>query len=94
MGHTTSGVELFMCPFLQLSNLKNQEGDGRMIKINGKEAANAEGKTILEYMEEHGIRNEYVAVEWNTQILSKEEYKTRLVEDGDIIEIVSFVGGG
>lgn len=65
-----------------------------MIKINGKEAANAEGKTILEYMEEHGIRNEYVAVEWNTQILSKEEYKTRLVEDGDIIEIVSFVGGG
>ena len=65
-----------------------------MIKINGKEAMEAEGKTILEYMESHGMRKEYIAVEWNSQILSREEYKTRLVEDGDIIEIVSFVGGG
>lgn len=65
-----------------------------MIRINGKEAMEAEGRTVMEYMEEHGIRNEYVAVEWNMQILSKEEYKTRLVEDGDVIEIVSFVGGG
>ncbi len=65
-----------------------------MIRINGKEAMEAEGKTILDYMEQHGIRKDYVAVEWNTEILPKEEYRDRLVKDGDVIEIVSFVGGG
>ena len=35
-----------------------------------------------------------IAVELNGEILPKNEYADRMLEDGDRMEVVTFVGGG
>lgn len=63
-----------------------------MVKINGKEQ-NAAGKTVKEFLLEANYSLSRVAVEINGAILPKAEYDKTLT-DGDIVEIVGFVGGG
>lgn len=64
-----------------------------MVKINGEEQA-VEGQTVAEYLEKAGYCRNRVAVEKNGEILPKAEYDSAVLEDGDVIEVVSFVGGG
>jgi sulfur carrier protein len=64
-----------------------------MVKINGEEK-NAVGKTVAEYLTESGYDIKRVAVELNSDILPKPQYADTLLKDGDVIEVVSFVGGG
>ncbi len=65
-----------------------------MIKINGKADDCAKGKTISTYLSENGYKTVFIAVEINGAILSKKEYDSYIINDGDVIEIVNFVGGG
>ena len=65
-----------------------------MIRINGEAAENIAGKNVAEYLAESGYDTKRVAVELNGDILSKAQYGTTFFQDGDIVEIVSFVGGG
>lgn len=64
-----------------------------MVKINGEDIA-AGGKTVLEYLEENSYNLQRIAVERNEEIVPKTAYKSTVLNDGDKIEIVSFVGGG
>ena len=64
-----------------------------MVKINGEEK-NAVGKTVSEYLSESGYDLKRVAVELNGDILPKAQYESVLLQNGDCMEIVSFVGGG
>ena len=64
-----------------------------MVKINGEEK-NAVAKTVSEYLSESGYDLKRVAVELNGDILPKAQYESVLLQDGDCMEIVSFVGGG
>lgn len=64
-----------------------------MVHINGKDE-NAAGKKISEYLAENGYVVGTVAVECNEEIVSKSRYDEVVLKDGDIVEIVSFVGGG
>ncbi|MCD7829622.1 MAG: sulfur carrier protein ThiS, partial [Clostridiales bacterium] len=41
-----------------------------------------------------GYRKEYIVVERNLEIIPKANYETELLQDGDTVEIVQFVGGG
>ena len=51
------------------------------------------GATVLELLQTLGIRGR-VAVERNGRVLRQAEHaETRLVE-GDVLEVVTFVGGG
>jgi sulfur carrier protein len=63
------------------------------IMVNGEERI-LEQKTVLGYIVELGIDPRAVAVELNLDILEKGEYATTMLNDGDKIEIVQFVGGG
>lgn len=65
-----------------------------MIKINGKEQNSAEGRTIDYYLRENGYKIVFIAVEVNGSILPKAQYDRYVIADGDVIEIVNFVGGG
>lgn len=65
-----------------------------MISINGKNVENIAGKTVLEYLNESGYDIKRVAVERNGDILPKSRYESMVLQDGDSIEVVSFVGGG
>ena len=64
-----------------------------MVKINGTELDIA-GKTVAEYLETTDYNRSRIAVERNGEIVPKSEYDSTLLKDGDVIEVVSFVGGG
>lgn len=64
-----------------------------MVKINGVEM-NIQGKTVSQYLAENGYDGKLVAVELNGDILPKSQYEITILQDGDCVEIVCFVGGG
>ena len=64
-----------------------------MIKINGNEFDYA-GRSVQEVITELGYDKSRIAVERNELIVPKAAYEETILEDGDIIEVVSFVGGG
>lgn len=65
-----------------------------MLRINGQESNAAAGMTLAAYLERHGCRLDRVAVERNGVIVPKRLYGETVLQDGDTVEIVSFVGGG
>ena len=64
-----------------------------MVKINGTEL-NISGKTVAEYLETTNYTPLRNAVERNGEIVPKAQYAETVLQDGDSIEIVNFVGGG
>lgn len=64
-----------------------------MVRINGEELDIA-GKTVAQLLSESGYDVRRVAVELNGDILPKSKFDSTVIQDGDSVEIVSFVGGG
>ena len=64
-----------------------------MIKVNGKELDLA-GRTVAEYLLTTDYDAARIAVERNGEIVFKSKYSETVLQDGDCIEVVSFVGGG
>ncbi len=64
-----------------------------MVKVNGTELDIA-GKTVSEYLAATKYDPRRIAVERNGDIVFKSQYCETVLEDGDSLEVVSFVGGG
>ena len=64
-----------------------------MVRINGKDV-NAAGVTVENYLRDNTYSQSRIALEINGEILPKSKYADTVLHDGDIVEIVSFVGGG
>ena len=64
-----------------------------VVSVNGTERDIA-GKTVSEYLAEASYDIRRIAVERNGDIVFKSQYDTTVLEDGDHLEVVSFVGGG
>lgn len=64
-----------------------------MVKVNGTELDIA-GKTVAEYLAATNYDPRRIAVERNGDIVFKSQYSETVLEDGDRLEVVSFVGGG
>lgn len=64
-----------------------------MVKINGEDV-DAAGVVLGKYLDDNGYNRLTIAVERNYEIVTKDKYDDVTIEDGDIIEVVSFVGGG
>lgn len=63
------------------------------IKLNG-EGYNTQVRNIYDLLMELDIIPGRVAVELNLKIIKSDSYTETRIEDGDHIEVVSFVGGG
>jgi len=63
------------------------------ITVNG-DSTTIEKMSVLSYLQTLDIDPRRVAVELNLDILPKVDYETTIINDGDRIEIVHFVGGG
>ncbi len=63
------------------------------VKLNGKERDLDGITTVEELVESLGIHR-MIVVEHNQEILRKEQYPQRRLQDGDVLEIVHMVGGG
>ena len=64
------------------------------IQVNGEPRETRVGTTVAELLQELDIRPDRVAVELNLQILDRQEFDRRAFNDGDRIEVISFIGGG
>ena len=64
-----------------------------MVTINGKQTQ-ADGKTLAAYLIEAGYDLKRIAVELNGDIVPKATYSQVILKKDDVVEIVSFVGGG
>ncbi len=74
-------------------NAKRIRGDSTL-QINGAAVTAEKGMTLLEYLTEQQYVLERIAVEYNGNIVQREQYSEIVLQEEDHIEIVSFVGGG
>ena len=65
-----------------------------MVTINGKEVVLADNTSVSSYLEACSYKTDRIVVELNEEILPKTEYVSTVLKDGDVMEIVSFMGGG
>lgn len=64
-----------------------------MIKVNG-ELMDAAGITVTKLLSLINCSDNRVAVEINEIIIPKKSYDSTILNDGDSVEVVRFVGGG
>jgi sulfur carrier protein len=64
------------------------------LTINGELKEDIKAETISALLDELGIVRGRVAVEGNLSVISRTEHETFGLKDGDVVEIVNFVGGG
>lgn len=64
-----------------------------MARINGNEE-DVKGITIAQLLEQKGYEQRVVVVEINEDIVPKSTYDSHVIQNDDVVEIVSFVGGG
>lgn len=63
------------------------------IHLNGKKIESKAG-TIMDLVLEQGLDHSSLIAEVNFKLISQESWKDVPVRPGDIIELLSFVGGG
>ncbi|MBM2804314.1 MAG: thiazole synthase [Deltaproteobacteria bacterium] len=64
------------------------------IKINGDKKQIANGLSVNALLESLQIRPGRVVVERNREIVPRDSFETTMLAEGDVLEIVHFVGGG
>lgn len=65
------------------------------IVLNGKETSFEEDITIQELLEQGYVEmQEYVTVQVNEDIISRDDYRTYVMKDKDIVECLYYMGGG
>ena len=64
-----------------------------MVKVNG-ELLDIAGNTVSEYLNAFNYDTKRIVVEINEAIVPKLQYDNTVICDGDVVEVVSFVGGG
>ena len=62
--------------------------------INGKERELKTSQTIAEMVRELAINVPHFAIALNYDVISKAEYESTHIKEGDRVEIVHAVGGG
>lgn len=64
------------------------------VVVNGKERDIPTGLTVAQLLEHLEVDPTIVAVERNKEIVPRSQFNQVVIKEGDILEIVSFVGGG
>ena len=85
-GYTTTGVCLHELFFISQG--------GKAMTVNGQCKGWKEGMTVADLLEREHYRPERVAVERNGQIVRRGDFAETVLKEADVLEVVSFVGGG
>ena len=64
------------------------------VMVNGEQRELPEAMTVSQLLERLQISPERVVVEVNVAILKRVQHATTLLQEGDQVEIIHFVGGG
>lgn len=64
------------------------------IIINGIEKDVDKNSTVQDVLNNLEAKSKMFVVELNTEIIQKDQYESKILNDGDKLEIVTFFGGG
>lgn len=64
------------------------------MKVNGKEIEFEENLTVIDLLNKYNLKSDRVVVEVNLEIIEEANYNTYVLKDEDIVELISFIGGG
>lgn len=64
------------------------------VSINGEPQQFPDGLTVRELLATRSLDPRYLAVELNRQVVSRANHATIVLKEGDVVEIVTLVGGG
>lgn len=65
------------------------------ITVSGKNKEYSDGLTVMRLMAMEKVENPlYVTVTLNDDFVNTEDFDTTVINDGDIIEFLYFMGGG
>lgn len=64
------------------------------LTLNGRPRAIAVEATVSDLLADLELQDRLVVVEWNGTIVDRTRFSSTVLVDGDILEIVHFVGGG
>jgi thiamine biosynthesis protein ThiS len=65
-----------------------------IVRLNGGVATVPDGATVAALLESGRLQPARVAVELNGRVLPRTEYPRVVLMEGDVVEVVQFVGGG
>ena len=65
-----------------------------LIKVNGESREFKEGATLYDVIHLLGLEERVMAAAVNMQIVKKDVWSSAVLNDGDSIELLDFVGGG
>ena len=65
-----------------------------LVIVNGKQSELDDNTTLKELIELKKLQPEKVVVEYNLNIVPKENWDEIVLKENDKLEILSFVGGG
>lgn len=64
------------------------------IHVNGEPVTVAAASTVSDLVEQYGLARAACAVEVNRQLVPRAHHGTHALAGGDVVEIVTLVGGG
>lgn len=64
------------------------------MRVNGKDFEVKEGTTVEELLEIVSVDKNKVVVELDGEIISKDYFAKIAIKNSNLIEVISFVGGG
>jgi thiamine biosynthesis protein ThiS len=64
------------------------------VQINGETRQIEDGTTVLALLESLSLKPQATVVQRNGDIVDRERYGDTGVSEGDVLELVRFVGGG
>lgn len=64
------------------------------IIFNGKSKTVEDNMNITTFITTNNYKPAHVVVELNEEIIPKERYEETILKDNDVLEVLSFMGGG
>ena len=64
------------------------------MKVNGKDIVLKSTQSLSEFLETNNYNINRIVIELNGEIVSKDKYNTVNLKDSDVMEVLTFVGGG
>lgn len=88
--HETTERFRFALDGSMLDSLNN----GITATVNGKRVELSAGTTVAAFLASRELHERLVVVERNGEIIKRSTFPDVIIEDGDLLEVVHFVGGG
>ena len=62
--------------------------------VNGERFTSVEGMTVAQLVHEMKLEDKRIAVELNEEIVPRSRHETLVLREGDVVEVVTAIGGG